>query len=409
MATANMHYPPDKIPEPLTYRQAAEKGFDLLAAQYTQKPDVFDGNFWFGGNALHACLNYLITAKKRDTKGILQAGYAIYNRLKGRPFWWKDDYAWWGIAFTEALASRNDLEDGPHEKNDKLYGNVQTAAQECWDELVLNWNKDMPYSRTADNANDSADDIRGGVFNSLDSGDDLKGRNSVTNESFWILSQRLARLFPTETKYSDAATAQHDWFVEWLKFPATHPGKIGILTAGGLVSERPTGSPHCKGWYWTGDQGLFINGLSPTDRQTAYTIASNVMTKMKDDDGVLHEFMTNYPMNHISDYATGKGIFMRNLVPLIQGNPAPKGYADAVKFITTNASAIWRHQSAPNQFTFNWNPKNPEDAKEEPTILSVPPNPEMPYLKQLCNLIMQASAQDALTAALAVAPDEKID
>jgi hypothetical protein len=395
MATANIKYPPDEILEPQTYRTAAKIGFGVLAAQYTKKPDIFSGNFWFGGNALHACLNYLITAKEKDTNGVLQAGYDIYTRLKGKPFWWKDDYAWWGIAFTVALKSRSQLEYGPPEKNNQLYGDVQTAAQDCWDELVLTWEKDMPYSASADNANDSAD-IRGGVFNSIDSDDNLKGRNSVTNESFWILSQHLAQLLPAETKYSDAAAAQHDWFTQWLKFPATHPGKIGILTANGLVSERPTGCPACPGWYWTGDQGLFINALSPTDPQTAYDIAGRVLTEMTDGDGILHEFRTNYPMNHITDYATGKGIFMRNLMPLIQGNPPSKLYSDAVEFIKTNASAVWRTATA-NQFAFNWNPSAPNG---EPTI---------PDRNELVDLILQASGQDALTAALAVAPDKPID
>ncbi|MFZ0319905.1 MAG: hypothetical protein WAL56_12335 [Candidatus Sulfotelmatobacter sp.] len=86
MATANIKYPPDEILEPQTYRTAAKIGFGVLAAKYTQKPDIFSGNFWFAGNALHACLNYLITAKEKDANSVLQAGYDIYTRLKGKPF-----------------------------------------------------------------------------------------------------------------------------------------------------------------------------------------------------------------------------------------------------------------------------------------------------------------------------------
>lgn len=407
MATAKITYPPDLVPEPLTYRQAAEKGFEVLAAQYTRKPDVFDGNFWFGGNALHACLNYLITAKKKDTYGIVQAGYDIYTRLENRPFWWKDDYAWWGIAFSEALLSQSALQDKPSEKNKQLYSNIGTAARECWDNMLPNWTKTKGYSRDEDNANDSAKEIQGGVFNSLDSGDSLKGRNSVTNESFWILSQRLNRLFPAQ-KYADGITGQQKWFTDWTKFPKAHPGKIGILTKEGLVAERPTGSRFYEGWCWTGDQGLFINALYPTNRDMAYTIAASAMAKMKDKGGVMHERMENFPENHISDYATGKGIFMRNMTPIMQENPDRKAHDEAVDFVTTNASAIWRNRSESNQFTFNWNPKNPPDPNEEPTILYLPPTDDMPYRDKLCELIMQASAMDALTAALAVDPEGNI-
>jgi hypothetical protein len=53
---------------PETYTTAAAKGFtrlyDLYALYNTK--DLFDGNFWFAGNALHTMLDYLINIGVAD-------------------------------------------------------------------------------------------------------------------------------------------------------------------------------------------------------------------------------------------------------------------------------------------------------------------------------------------------------
>src|SRR5690242_15948352 len=85
-----------------TYRTAASKGIAVLVDQY-KTPGIFDGNFWFGGNALHAYLDYLFRAGETDTNQILPTANKIYQSMSNNPGWWRDDYGWWGIAFVVAI------------------------------------------------------------------------------------------------------------------------------------------------------------------------------------------------------------------------------------------------------------------------------------------------------------------
>ncbi len=385
-----------------TYRSAAKAGFEVLSQQY-KTPHIFDGNFWFGGTTLHTCLNYLVAASEtdRDAK-VLPAAFDIYQSLRTNPGWWKDDYGWWGVAFSSALNHRGELGYGGT-AYDKLFSELLTAAQECWNQLDSNW-RETTYNRrvmggTSDNAAARAN-VRGGTFNnSPDSTNPpLSGRNSVTNEGFWILSQLLAKLVAGDGRYSQMAQAERNWFAQWLAFPKSNPGQTGILNQLGLVLERPTGNGTDPAWFWSGDQGLFIRALPAYDR-LAHTIATSVMANMTDTNGVLHEnlqFLRSKDLRTFAgDYATGKGIFMRNLVPLLIANPA--SYSG---FVKANASAVWCSRSKDNQFTYNW---NPADESGEPRILRVKGKSD-----QLCDLIMQAAGQEALNAAVHIAADEEI-
>jgi hypothetical protein len=385
-----------------TYRSAAKAGFELLSRQY-KTPHIFDGNFWFGGTTLHTCLDYLVAAGEtdRDAK-ILPAAFGIYQSLSTNPGWWKDDYGWWGIAFSFAVNHRRELGYG-EALYDDFFSELLAAAQDCWKQIDSNW-RETTYNRrvnggTSDNAAGSAG-IRGGTFNnSPDSTNPpLSGRNSVTNEGFWILSQLLAKLVAGQTKYSQMAEAEREWFAQWLAFPKRNPGQTGILNQLGLVLERPTGNGTDPAWFWSGDQGLFIRALSPRDR-LAHTIAGSVMANMTDANGVLHENLQFLSFKDLQtfagDYATGKGIFMRNLVPLVTARPAT--YSG---FVKANASAVWCSKSKANQFTYNW---NPTDKSGEPRILRVKGKSD-----QLCDLIMQAAGQEALNTAVHIAADEEI-
>jgi hypothetical protein len=378
-----------------TFKTAAGKGFAELASQY--KIGVFSGNFWFGGNAFHTCLNYMIGAGAGDQFKIVQTAWNIYKDAQSNTGWWRDDYAWWGDAFVLALNNRPALGYGQD-----LFDQMTTAAEFCWRQLRNNQSDTTYGSTPKDNAAGSAN-ITGGAYNIFTDQDQppMQGRNSVTNEGYWLLSIGLAQRNPTAPVFGQAAAIMQNWYQQWLTLPSRVPGAIGILNPNGLVLERPTGNSTAPAWYWSGDQGLFCRALyvSNADRQNALNIANAAIGHMKDPQGVLHEnldFM-NYPTlrQFLGDYSTGKGIFMRSLVEM----NVPGGPFDA--FIKKNATEVWCKKGTPdnaNQFLLNWN-KAPG---YEPNVLTGGKS------QDLNNLIMQASGQDALNAAMAIAPDEEI-
>ncbi len=393
---------PSGAAAPFTYGLAAAAGFEVLVQQY-KTPHIFDGNFWFGGTTLHTCLDYLVAAGETDqTSQVLPAAMGTYQSLSGNPGWWKDDYGWWGVAFSFAIGHRRQLGYESH-RHDEFFRDLLAAAHSCWQQMRSNW-REATYNRRvsggfSDNAA-SAADVRGGTFNNSPDGTNppLSGRNSVTNEGLWILSQLLAAMGPDNPEYGRSAAAESAWFASWLALPKRNAGRIGILNNLGLVLERPTGNRTDPAWYWSGDQGLFIRALS-TNNPLAHNIAKSIMANMTDDRSVLHENLQYLKFKDLqtfeADYATGKGILMRNLLPLIVANPSRYS-----SFVKANASAVWCNRSHANQFTYNW---NPTAAEREPRILRVAGKSD-----RLCDLIMQAAGQEALNLAVYIAPDERI-
>jgi hypothetical protein len=382
----------------VTFREAAASGCTVLAQQF-QTPHIFDGNFWFGGNTLRTFLDYLVVAELPDTDQLVSKAFQIYTALKDASDWWRDDYAWWGTAFVYAIQYQGALGYAP---NDPLFTDVRAAAADCWEKLYDNWSND-PYPGVY-----PGPPITGGVFNTRQDVL-LAGRNSVTNEGFWLLSQGLAPLNPGQSQYAIMAKAEQDWFSKWLALPDQAPNMNGILNGNGLVLERPLGNPDAPDWYWSGDQGLFVASVP---NPLAGEIAQSAVKNMSDN-GILHENLdfTAIPTlaGFIADYATGKGVLMRSVARYVVANwqTPPPSYVD---FFTKNATMVWcnrlpKEPENPNDpdtfnFSFNWNWKVPG---HEPRVLSVSGKSQ-----ELCDLITQAAGQDALNAALRFTPDAPI-
>src|SRR6476660_5000394 len=95
----------------------------------------------------------------------------------------------------------------------------------CWEALRGSW-----------------DSINGGAYNSqaIDKKTGLPvpltGKNCVTNETLWLLSQRLAVSAPGRLKYVDQNKLSPKWFLD-----AYQNGNL--LSKGNLVLERPQGHP----------------------------------------------------------------------------------------------------------------------------------------------------------------------
>ena len=273
--------------------------------------------------------------------------------------------------------------------------------------MQRNWS-DTPYDASSDHANGSAN-ISGGVYNDKDDPTwKLTGRNSVTNEGYWLLSMGLKQRHPTDPAYAKAVTDIQTWMNAWLdrtpKCDGT--GQVGILDAQCHVLERPMGTANASRWFWTGDQGLFGRALTTAgfDTTRVGAILTATLDSLKDQSFILHENMafTNVYGEFTGDYATGKGIFLRSV-----GQFSVEPNSLLGKVILANASAVWcnRNQTSsnpdpsrdPNQFTFNWN-RNLQPQYESLWLKSGKGAP-------LDNLIMQTAGQDALNTALRLSPN----
>jgi hypothetical protein len=160
-------------------------------------------------------------------------------------------------------------------------------------------------------------------------------------------------------------------------------------------------------WCWTGDQGLLFRALTNVGKETAGAIAKAAFDNLSDQKRILHEYLPAGRSDFDVDYATGKGIFLRNLICAgVKTSNCP--YAVDIK---SNANAVWlnRLNRKTNQFSYNWagakEPENWAGAKEpEPLQLFAHGTKS----QDLCDLVMQASGLDALNAAMLIAPSETI-
>ncbi len=324
----------------MDFKTAAELGFTRLSALYRDTDFAGNNAFWFAGNSLQTCLGYLNASGQLDQPGggLLPLAHEYFtNYTDGH---WADDYGWWGIALLTALNSRTNLGYGDASWN-QLFADIERSVSFCWDQLAANWD-DSPYAPDAQ--------IKGGVWN-IRNDDKLAGRNSVTNELFWILSGRLSGK-------SNNARAEANWFQQWVNRTGLAPGVKGILNDKGLVLERPTGNHDYPDWYWTGDQGLFLSGLRRFGFDNPPNIAQSVLENLVDPDGVVHEKSPGDPA-HKLDYATGKGVLLRYMGDVNAATPG-QPYSN---FIKTNAQSVWRHRvdARTNQFGYNWNPPYPPE------------------------------------------------
>jgi len=373
---------------PVTYAMAAAAGYDALATQYVTcaQGTAFADNFWHGATALQTCLDYVVrNNQKQDLKGILVTGEAVFTAFVSAKDWWRDDYAWWGNAFMSAWLNRTQLGYGAAQ-HDALFKHLLAHSLDCWARVHATWS-DKPYG-PGDHADDAAAALSGGVCNVPPGGqtNSMSGRNSVTNEGYWLLCQALEKVVPAFGPFARRMTL---WYAEWLS-----QRQGGLLDARrALVRERPGGNEFGPNWCWTGDQGLLFRALmNAGDTQTAHVIANAAMAHLTDGAGILHEDanMPGIIDDYFADYATGKGVLLRNLVA--PGASAPPLVA---RFVQANAAAVWlnRLDDTTNQFAYDWSLGTKG--------VQVPGGDDG-------KIVMQAAGQDALNAALLISPGADI-
>lgn len=394
-----------------TYKQAAIASYKQLVKAWDDMkpfypPDNPPASFWIAGNTFQTFLDYWIATGQPTDDQISKPSLQYFHEtvkadatpadlnslteqgLEGGP--WLDDYGWWGNAFMTAMENASAL--GMSQDDIEM---CRQSAENCWQIMNYGWDKE------------NTPPIGGGVWNCHRTGNwhgleewKLTGRNSVTNLQYWLLSVRLHTL-TQDDRFLDPNTDILKWFIDGFE-------KKLLFDAGSrLVRERFLGehdSDSVKGFYWVGDQGLFLacctaekRAVPPAFKNLHDDVLNAVLTGMKDDSHVIHDHKISLSQFD-NDYATGKGIFMRHALPIAKANQN----ADLKQCILESATYAWNNATtypdSTRVFKFGWNNTGklpPGDWDTSSSTLD----------SHFRNLILQASGLDAMAAAAALDPN----
>jgi hypothetical protein len=213
------------------------------------------------------------------------------------------------------------------------------------------------------------------------------------------MSVRLAAL-TDDSQYLDPNSLQ--WFENGC---ADGLAKCRLFDPVYTVRERFIGEhdwDKAPGFYWVGDQGLFLRCLFEEKRsmqsdfaQLKTKIVDAVLNNMVDNQKVIHDH--TLPTGDLSqfdnDYATGKGVFIRHALKIVQltNNQQLKDC------IMASANFAW-NSSIEHYFQFCWNTKGTlPPGNWDTTYNGDAPSP-------FRTVILQASGLDAISAAAALSP-----
>lgn len=389
----------------ITYMQGAVSSYNLLVRGLDNKGPITTekDSFWVAANTFNAILDYWVASKNlpdtdisknfvnyfhqtvptnssmEQLKALAQKGL---NGIDGGM--WLDDYGWWANSFLTALENADQL---------GLSGDdIETLTQDsinCWNLMTFGWDP-------------AATPLPGGVWNCKKEDWALTGRNNVTNLQFWLMSVRLAAY----TKNDAYLNPQMDilkWFEDGYTQNRLFDGELK------LVRERMVGFLHedeTIGFYWAGDQGLFIGCMLADKRIQIGTdfqslrdaVAQTVTTNMTDNVQVLHDHVFTRPDGFGNDYACGKGVFMRHAVELAKLTKN----ASLLKVILYSAQYAWNtadiDAGLSHAIQFSWNKNGQLPPGNWDSSASVTKTP-------FRTMILQASGLNALSAAAQIDPN----
>jgi hypothetical protein len=294
---------------------------------------------------------------------------------------WLDDYGWWANAFLTALENADQLGLSGDDKEVLLQD-----SNNCWYLMTCGWDA-------------WATPLFGGIWNCKKEGWALTGRNNVTNLQYWLMSVRLAA-YTNHSKCLGPNILQ--WFEDGFKDDLLFdPNSF-------LVRQRMKGFLHAdetEGFYWAGDQGLFIGcclaekrSTTPEFKALLDQVANDVVSKMIDDSKVLHDHVLSSNSDFDNDYACGKGVFMRHAVTLAKLTEN----ADLITCIKDSANYAYNTAVVDPNFDrsiqFDWNPKGklPPGSWDDTTRTEI---------TAFRRMILQASGVNVLTAAASLDPN----
>jgi predicted alpha-1,6-mannanase (GH76 family) len=305
------------------YLQNSANAVQTLQTWYETPTGLYKTTGWWNSaNAITVLTNYARVSSSRQYDSVLANTFTAAQKTNAgflNKFY--DDEGWWALAWIDAYdLSRN-----------KEY---LAMAQSIFADMAASWD----------------DACGGGIWWSKDK----NYKNAIANELFLSVAAHLAH------RASGSARRQYTQWgrKEWKWFEASGMINAESLINDGLNQDR-THPAHCTNngrTTWTYNQGVVLGGLAelsvvshdPVFDQTAKRIATAAMTKLTDENGILHD-----PCEPKcgADGVQFKGIFIRNLSELNSSHPEPV-YAT---FIARNADTVWKSARGPDfQLSERW-------------------------------------------------------
>jgi hypothetical protein len=383
-----------------------DKVFDRLCKVWedtkNENSQKWQEDIWRKANTLQTVAQYWHTSldatRKQKAMVIITEGYNFYHSKKSGGYW-VDDYGWWHGFFADLRDYTHSLPLGPPFDQ----ANLLAEAQYCYTRMAKNLDKQY-----------------GGIWNTPNLDDPACEKNTITND--WMLNVS-ANLFMLtgDGAYKNTAEAQYKWLTTG-KYLNYSPPNWRLYTPEGLllwVADGPHtlgpnhGSPAVKDAYWSGDEGVYLRGLTPyingicppaarqgllADCQKLMTNAIAIFTdkskvRFVDVENVMHESPRNQDWSN--DLATGKGVFMRLATRFaVQHNYfSNKPFETAFKaFVNATAESAWCSGNTTTGETGpNWNPK-----------FGPPQENEYPTKGELWPQVFQTDGLDALNAAVQI-------
>ena len=290
---------------------------DTLQAAYDPASGLFTGTGWWnsanGITALADASRVLQTHAYDAT--FANTLTAAQHRFPGFLNEFYDDEGWWALAWLDVYSLGHDaryLHMAETIFADMTGGWSDTCGGGIW------WKKNEHY------------------------------KNAIANELFLAVAVGLARQHGGQQRASDLAWAkrEEEWFLN-----------SGMINEKGLVNDGLDAACHNNGrTTWSYNQGVILLGLTgfselmqqPDARALATRIALAANAQLTDSHRVLHD-----PCEPQcgADGVQFKGIFFRDLLPLLASAPSPV----LAGLIEVNADSVWNHaRTGENQFSTNW-------------------------------------------------------
>ena len=367
-----------------------------LVKEEKKKATEWTGDNWRKANTLQAVAEYWNTSheepRRRKAMDLMIRGYNFYKGVKTNTDIWVDDFGWWAGFFID-LYGYNEKLSSPFDSN-----NLWNEVKYCYERMNNNFDK-----------------VHGGIWNEVN-----RQKNTITNSWMLNVSGQLSVHdgFSDKDKamYTDAAKSQYTWLTtgqyknnkpkDWRLFT---PEKVLLW----LPHEGDMGFAEHE--CWTGDEGVFLRGLSPYINiaepvskdnllRTSRALIDAALKAFVDTKGILHESEHNALWGN--DLATGKGVFMRLVTRFVSKN----NFFNDTKFkeefrtiVNSTAEAAWRGRRIPDDKTKwviapNWSNDAPDQEKRFATnYAGAPENLLFPQ-------VLQTNGLDALNAAYRIRP-----